>query len=119
MSVSLAEASRYMTDYTGHFFGNYHLLRQLGRGGQASVYLGEHCYLEVLAAIKVLHMQMESSARERFRREAHTIAHLQHPHIVRVLDFGIQDLTPFLVMEYTPGGTLRMQHPKGTRLSFE
>src|SRR6266700_2651866 len=85
----------------------------------AGVYLGEHQYLERLAAIKVLHMQMDPKTQEQFRREARTIAHLQHPHIVRVLDFGLDDQTPYLVMEYTPGGTLRSHHPKGTRLSFE
>src|SRR5439155_24033425 len=54
-----------------------------------------------------------------FLSEARTLAHLRHPHIVRVLDFGIQEGTPFLVMEYAPGGTLRQLHPKGTRLPLD
>jgi len=41
---------------------------------------------------------------------------LEHPHIVRVLDYGVERKTPFLVMYYAPGGTLRQLHPKGTRL---
>ena len=108
-----------MADRVGQFFGNYRLLRLLGRGAFAEVYLAEHRYLEVPAAIKVLHVRMEPRTHERFRREARTIAHLQHPHIVRVLDFGFQDQTPYLVMEYTPNGTLRSRHPRGTRLPLE
>jgi len=75
--------------------------------------------LEIPAAIKVLHVQMGPERQEAFRREARTIAHLQHPHIVRVLEFGVQDQTPFLVMEYAQGCTLRTLHPRGTRLPLE
>src|SRR5947209_12119244 len=53
---------------------------------------------------------------EGFLNEARTIAHLVHPHIVRVTDFGIEGETPFLVMDYAPNGTLRQRHPKGTQL---
>src|SRR5262249_29391727 len=109
-----------MTDLVGQQYGNYHLLRLLGAGAFASVYLGEHQYLERPAAIKVLHVQMEPTNHKAFLREARTIARLDHPHIVRVLDFGIADQKmPYLVMEYTPNGTLRTRHPKGTRLSLE
>src|SRR5690348_12967968 len=108
-----------MAEHVGQILGNYQLLRLLGRGAFAEVYLAEHRYLEVPAAIKILHVHMEQHTHEQFRREAHTIAHLQHPHIVRVLDFGFQDQMPYLVMEYTPNGTLRTRHPKGTRLPLE
>jgi serine/threonine protein kinase len=108
-----------MTDHVGQRFGNYQVLRKLGEGGFAQVYLAEHQYLEIPAAIKVLHVRMGPETHERFRREARTIAHLQHPHIVRVLEFGIQEQTPYLVMEYAPGGTLRTRHPRGTSLPLE
>jgi eukaryotic-like serine/threonine-protein kinase len=108
-----------MTDRVGHQLGNYRLVRKIGQGAFAEVYLAEHLYLERLAAIKVLPVQMEEDTQEQFRVEARTIARLQHPHIVQVLDFGLDDQTPYLVMEYTPGGTLRSHHPKGTRLPFE
>ena len=107
-----------MADRVGQILGNYQLLRLLGRGAFAEVYLAEHRYLEVPAAIKVLHVRMEPHTHEQFRREARTIAHLQHPHILRVLDFGFQEQTPYLVMEYTSGGTLRTRHPKRTRLEL-
>ncbi len=73
-------------------------------------------YLETQAAIKVLHTQLASTDIEQFRIEARTIAHLIHPYIVRVLEFGVEGRTPFLVMDYAPKGTLRERHPKGTRL---
>src|SRR5690348_6669526 len=108
-----------MADRVGQQLGHYRLLPVLGQGAFAEVYLGEHLYLERPAAIKVLRVQMEKDTQEQFRLEARTIANLQHPHIVPVLDFGLADQTPYLVMEYTPGGTLRSQHPKGTRLPLE
>src|SRR6266567_3984742 len=107
-----------MADRVGQQLGNYRLVRLLGQGGFAEVYLGEHIYLETEAAIKVLHTQLAGGEVEQFRREARTIAHLIHPHIVRVLDFGVEGSTPFLVMDYAPNGTLRKLHPKGTRLSL-
>ena len=108
-----------MADRVGQQLGNYRLLRVLGQGAFAEVYLGEHLYLERPAAIKVLHVQMEPKTHEQFRCEARTIAHLEHPHIVQVLDFGLDDQIPYLVMEHAPGGTLRSHYPKGTRLPIE
>ncbi len=108
-----------MVDFVGQQLGNYRLLRLLGQGAFAAVYLGEHQYLERPAAVKVLHIQMAPDSHEAFRREARTIARLDHPHIIRVLDFGIEGQIPYLVMEYMPNGTLRTQHPKGTLLPFE
>jgi len=68
------------------------------------------------AAIKVLHTQLADENVANFHGEAQTIAALVHPHIVRVLDFDVQDGVPFLVMDYVPNGTLRRSHPRGTRL---
>jgi outer membrane protein assembly factor BamB/serine/threonine protein kinase len=108
-----------MADNTGQQLGNYRLSRRLGVGGSAEVYLGEHLYLGTLAAIKVLHFQIGSDELETFRNEARTIAHLLHPHIVRVLDFGVEGTKPFLVMDYASGGTLRQRYPRGTRLPLD
>jgi serine/threonine protein kinase len=104
-----------MVDYIGQRLGNYQLTRLLGEGGFAQVYLGEHIYLSTQAAIKVLNTQVANDAGW-FRTEARTIARLVHPNIVRVLEFGVEGSTPFLVMDYAPSGTLRQRHPKGTRL---
>ncbi|MDQ6645080.1 MAG: serine/threonine protein kinase, partial [Chloroflexota bacterium] len=100
----------------GQQMGKYRLIRQLGHGGFADVYLGEHIYLKTEAAIKVLHTQLQHEDIEKFRSEALTIAHLMHPHIVRVLDFDVENSVPFLVMDYAPNGTLRHRHPKGTQI---
>ncbi len=100
-----------MTDHSGdrvgQQLGNYRLIRPLGSGGFAEVYLGEHIYLKTQAAIKVLKMQMVDEDLQDFLREAQTIAHLDHSNIVRVLDFGVQTSIPFLVMHYAPNGSLR------------
>jgi serine/threonine protein kinase len=105
-----------MADHIGQQIDNYRLLRLLGEGGFAQVYLGEHNYLGTQAAIKLLSMRMARNDIAQFQQEARLLANLTHPHIVRILDFGVAEQTPYLIMEYAPGGTLRMRHPKGTRL---
>ena len=97
--------------------GNYRLLRLLGRGGFSQVYLGEHVYLKSQVAIKLLKAQSDNSNFEVFLKEARMIASLEHPHIIRVLDFGIEESTPFLVMDYAPHGTLRHFYRPGTQIS--
>ena len=99
-----------MAGRVGQHLGNYRLLRLLGQGGFADVYLGEHLHLNTQAAIKVLHTHLTSHDIEPFRREARTIARLVHPHIVRILDFNVEEDLPFLVMDYAPNGTLRKAH---------
>lgn len=107
-----------MIDRSGQQLGNYRIIRLLGKGGFAEVYLGEHIFLKTQVAIKVLHTQLANSDMEDFLREARTIARLRHSNIIRVLEFGLEDKTPFLVMDYAPNGTLRQHHPKGSILSI-
>jgi serine/threonine protein kinase len=101
----------------GQQIGNYRLLNWLGQGSFADVYLGEHIHLKRHAAIKVLKMSLADEVREHFLHEARTVAGLDHPHIIRVLECGIDNALPFLVMNYATGGSLRQRHPRGTRLS--
>ncbi len=101
-----------MVDHVGQQLGNYRLTRLLGHGGFAEVYLGEHLHLGTQAAIKVLNVQLAGVELARFRDEARIIARLQHPHIVRILDFGVDGALPFCAMDYAPNGTLR-QHYRG------
>ncbi len=105
-----------MADRSGQQLGNYRLIRLLGRGGFAEVYLARHNYLNTYAAIKILHVRLATGDEESFLTEARIIASLVHPHIVRVLDFGVEDNIPFLIMDYAPNGTLRQRHPRGTIL---
>src|SRR5437868_376710 len=103
-----------MADRSGEHFGNYRLVRLLGQGGFAEVYLGQHLRLNMQAAIKVLHAHLTGQEAAHFQQEAQTIAQLQHPAIVRILDYDVQEGVPFLVMEYAAGGSLRQRYPKGS-----
>jgi serine/threonine protein kinase len=98
----------------GQQFGNYQLIQLLGKGSFAEVYLGGHIHLGTLAAVKVLQTRLMDV--DAFRTEARIIAHLIHPYIVRVLEFGIEDQVPFLVMDFAPYGTLRQRHATGERI---
>lgn len=103
-----------MAEREGQQFGNYRLARLLGKGSFAEVYLGVQVYLGTEAAIKLLQTHLAApSDVEKFRVEARTVATLNHPSIVRVLDFGVQDGTPYLVMDYAPNGSLRQVFPGG------
>ncbi|HEY7417709.1 MAG TPA: serine/threonine-protein kinase, partial [Ktedonobacteraceae bacterium] len=105
-----------MTERIGQKFGNYRLTRLLGKGGFASVYLADHIHLHTSAAIKVLTTQFSSQEIEQFRHEAYILARFNHPNIIRMLDFGLEETEhlPFLVMYYAPHGTLRQRHPEGS-----
>ena len=103
-----------MADRAGQQFGNYRLVRLLGQGGYAEVYLGQHLRLNQQAAIKVLHAHLTETEVGHFQQEAQTISTLVHPSIIRVFDYDVQDGVPFLVMDYAPNGSLRQRYPKGS-----
>ncbi|HLZ64274.1 MAG TPA: protein kinase, partial [Ktedonosporobacter sp.] len=105
-----------MVDRVGQQLGSYSLTRLLGEGGFASVYLAEHVYLKTPAAIKVLYARLDPETMQRFLIEARHLSRLTHPLIVHLRDFAIEGETPFLVMDYAPGGTLRQRHASGTQV---
>ncbi len=100
----------------GQQWGKYQLVRLLGRGDFAEVYLGQHVELSMQAAVKVLHAHLSNEKSKQFEEEAKIATKLVHPHIVSILDFGVFHNVPFLVMDYCPNGTLRQLHPKGERI---
>ncbi|GAB5543897.1 MAG: hypothetical protein SangKO_036570 [Sandaracinaceae bacterium] len=89
--------------------GRYRVLRPLGEGGMGSVFEGEHVELDRPVAIKLLRRELvrDDRSRARFEREARLAAKLQHPHLVQVTDFGVDEGEPFMVMELVVGETLR------------
>jgi hypothetical protein len=111
--------------------GRYRLDAQIGRGGMSTVYLAFDTVLERPVAIKLMHREIasDSDQLERFRREARSVARLNHPHIVTVIDAGEEPSpdsaaqdgaegeqqtgwtgrvgTPFIVLEYVEGETLK------------
>jgi beta-lactam-binding protein with PASTA domain/predicted Ser/Thr protein kinase len=89
--------------------GRYRVIRRIGSGGMADVYLAEDTHLGREVALKVLHRRFAQDAEfvERFRREASAAAGLQHPHIVGVFDRGEHEGTYYIAMEYLRGRTLK------------
>src|SRR5215469_4085937 len=104
-----------MADWYGKQLGNYQLVKLLGKGGFAEFYLGEHIHLGTPAAIKILTAKLSGEEESNFREEARTIAWLKHPNIVRVLEYGVQEGQPYLVMDYAQNGTLRQFFVKGRK----
>ena len=91
------------------FAGRYRMVRKLGGGGMADVYLAEDQELGRRVAIKILHGRYVNDEQfvERFRREATHAAGLSHPNIVSIFDRGATDGSYFIVMEYVEGRTLK------------
>jgi serine/threonine protein kinase len=99
----------------GRRLGPYEILSAIGSGGMGEVYKARDTRLDRIVAIKVLpaHLAERAELRERFEREARTIASLNHPHICTLYDTGHQDGIDFLVMEYLEGETLAQRLQKG------
>jgi len=98
--------------------GRYRLEAMIGRGGMSSVYRAFDTVLERPVAIKLMHREIaaDSDQLERFRREARSVAQLNHPHVVKVIDAGeepstedpqLGNGTPYIVLEYVAGDTLK------------
>ena len=105
-----------MADRIGQHFGDYRLVRLIGQGDFGEVYLGEHLRHSGQAAIKVLHTRLRDVDALHFLSEECRIYNLQHPNMVRLLDYDFKDDIPFLIMDYLPEGTLRKRYPEGTCL---
>ncbi len=97
---------------------SYRIVAELGRGGFGDVYLGQHIFFanRPPVAIKLLHTFLRSpKERDQFIQEAQLLNSLTHPHILPILDAGMHESLPFIVMEYASGGSLQdrlEQHPK-------
>jgi serine/threonine protein kinase len=104
-----------VTDYTGQYIDDYHLIRLLGTGTFGEVYLGEHLSDQTQVAVKMFSLHRGNL--KTFVKEVSLVFRLEHPSIIHLQAFGISpDDIPYLIMDYAPNGTLRQRHPKGTRL---
>jgi eukaryotic-like serine/threonine-protein kinase len=95
--------------------GRYQVLRRIGSGGMADVWLAEDTHLQRPVALKVLHRRFAQDHEfvERFRREAEAAAGLQHPNIVSVYDRGEFEGTYYIAMSYVEGATLKQLIDRG------
>jgi serine/threonine protein kinase len=103
-----------MENLIGKDLGRYHILEHLGEGGMATVYKAYDTRLERDVAVKIIRTELFGSAvlerlLKRFEREAKTLARLTHPNIVGVIEYGEFEGSPYLVMPYLPGGTLKQR----------
>jgi serine/threonine-protein kinase len=96
-------------DLLDHQLGDFRILRRLGRGGMAEVYLAEQIQLKRNVAVKVLHKDRVTDAGylKRFKTEAMAAGSLSHPNIIQVLMIGEQDGIHYIAQEYVPGMNLR------------
>ena len=95
-------------DLTGRELGDYRVLRRLGRGGMAEVYLAEQQSLGRQVALKVLNQSLANDASyvQRFQNEARAAASLVHPNIVQIFEVGQADGVHFIAQEYVAGKNL-------------
>jgi tetratricopeptide (TPR) repeat protein len=108
-----------MTDKIDINIPGYTIIKELGRGGMACVYLAMQESIERKVALKVMlqALQADPSFSQRFLREAKIVAQLSHPHIVAVYDVGISDQYHYIAMEYHEGGELKDKIKKGLTLA--
>ncbi|MGK3969489.1 protein kinase [Sorangium sp. So ce118] len=99
----------------------YRLIRPVGQGAQASVWVAEHLALSTHVAVKLIDPELakQEDARERFRREATAAAQLRSAHVVQILDHGIEGEQPFIVMELLEGEDLFERLARRRRLSLQ
>ena len=96
----------------GKDLGRYHVIEPLGKGGMATVYKAFDSTLERNVAVKIIRSDAiigdeQAQFLVRFQREARALAQLDHPYILKVLDYGEQAGIPYLVMPFVEGGTLK------------
>lgn len=101
-------------DLIGLEIDRYHIIEKLGQGGMAVVYKALDTRLERYVAIKIVRMDVygptiRERINQRFERESKALSKLEHPNIIAIVDYGYWEESPYLVMPFVPGGTLKDQ----------
>ncbi|HLK38606.1 MAG TPA: serine/threonine-protein kinase, partial [Polyangiaceae bacterium] len=98
----------------GTRLGQYEVQDFIGQGAMGLVYRAYHPHLQRTGAVKVMQaLAPDPDAVARFRHEAQAIAQMRHPNIVNVYDFGEYEGTPYMIVEYVPGGSLSTRLAQG------
>src|SRR5215471_11015137 len=104
----MSEQQTMPDDLIGKMLGQYEIQEEIGRGGMATVYKARQTSINRTVAIKVLprHFLHDPGFYERFEREVDVIAHLEHPHILPIYDYGKAENTPYIAMRFLGGGSM-------------
>lgn len=105
--------------YTYQHISNYHIEELLGQSDMSEVYLAKNMQDQTYVALKLLYGRRTGEDAKKFLSQTAVLTQLDHPNIVPILDYGIEDDTAYLVMKHAPRGNLRQYHPKGTKISLE
>lgn len=106
-------------DFIDSQFGAYRLQELLGQGDATEVYVAEHTQQRTPVAVKLMYGEWGAERTEKFLAQSSLLTNLNHPHIVPILDFGIERNVAYLVMEYMQHGNLRQQYSRGVQLPLE
>lgn len=103
------------------FLDKYEIVGLVGKGGMGLVYQAKHIELDKFVAIKILNTRLvqDDDAIERFKREARTLAKLEHPNIVKVFDYGVKGTLCYLIMEYLQGESLKTRLKNDKQVSLK
>jgi serine/threonine-protein kinase len=112
MAVEALEPNRVLA-------GRYRLEARLGQGGMGAIWRAEHLVLQAPVAVKLIDREAvpDEDTLSRFLREAKAAAALRSPHVVQIIDYGVEGLVPFMVMELLEGETLAQRLKRMRRLS--
>ena len=114
--VDLERGNRIGASLNARVLGSYRLMRPIGRGRTAEVYLAEHVASKTQVAVKLLLLHLTGDEQRAFLHDMQIIAALNHPHLVRIIDYGVAGDVPYIAMAYAPHGTLSRILPTGQPL---
>ena len=99
--------------------GPYTIVKLIERTESSKVFLAHRSSYTTPVAFKLYTQKVQDNEIELFMSHTEALSQLRHPHMVPILDFGIIDKQPYVVMEYMPHGSLRQRHPRGTQTPVE